>query len=541
MVWAAAGDSWTKVVPLSAAAAGIACARYAAGSFASGWGSWLDIDEDCADVVVYTSTMGEALGFRTRFLAHMGNYPELKVRSFVGSSDLDDARACCLEVFLANVAYNAATGTSRYPTNETDHRPLLVILGDSYPSIVDHLRGPDEHGRCCAITGPENCCVVDREVWDFDFLEGPPFGMVHRVPANSLVECDRACTAADQWNDPSGAYVDPFCRSILMVGDYSNDTEIRPEATTVALETAYSMTAYGYPPHDFLLESDYNPWQGPPNLNAKHVALRNLLQSGVRVLWGFGFRASAAHWPGAFLPPPDPAYPTPMQRLIAIQPCCHTVDCASTDPNAVPFAEAWLFNDPDETVIAATLGHASGGYYRQHAEAAMLYLDGWLTYSTYPEERQAFPLDRIAVYALEEAHAQQLPVMEEYFNSAYTVGAYVMMHAGGSAPGQVFSGSGTPWLKGSDRPLALEWLRGPNGVVRLRASSPRTSQATLKVMDPLGRVIATLLDGTLRKGDSFLTWLGKDSAGLSAPSGVYYAYLESESGEHATAKVLHVR
>jgi flagellar hook assembly protein FlgD len=68
----------------------------------------------------------------------------------------------------------------------------------------------------------------------------------------------------------------------------------------------------------------------------------------------------------------------------------------------------------------------------------------------------------------------------------------------------------------------------------------RPSAVRAEVLDPAGRVVATLLSGESRPGGrNQLRWDGRATGGASAPSGVYFFRLEA-AGETRAAKVLRI-
>jgi len=51
---------------------------------------------------------------------------------------------------------------------------------------------------------------------------------------------------------------------------------------------------------------------------------------------------------------------------------------------------------------------------------------------------------------------------------------------------------------------------------------------TLRVFDAKGAKVATLFDGQASGGSTTVRWNGRDQAGRSVPSGVYFYRLEGE-------------
>ena len=65
----------------------------------------------------------------------------------------------------------------------------------------------------------------------------------------------------------------------------------------------------------------------------------------------------------------------------------------------------------------------------------------------------------------------------------------------------------------------------PTRRVRFAIDSPRDLEARLEVFDAMGRRLESLLQGTLPKGSSSVSWDLSTADGTSVPSGVYFARL----------------
>ena len=94
-----------------------------------------------------------------------------------------------------------------------------------------------------------------------------------------------------------------------------------------------------------------------------------------------------------------------------------------------------------------------------------------------------------------------------------------------------------PWLAyesltvpGRDRErFGLRAIASASGV-RFVAEAPRALDATLTLVDVAGRRVRRLHDGALAPGLTPFEWDGRADAGFAAPSGVYFAVLESALG-----------
>ncbi len=482
----------------------------------------------CADLLVYTSELGYNAGMIDSFMAYMDIYPSLKMRAFVGSVELEDARLACEEVYEANVAYNQETGTDRFPTDLTAKPPLLVILGDSYPLIVDHWwQEGSTYPGCCE---GDSCCPADRLVWDLN--ENGWFGLVHRIPADNAAEVALACQAANEWNDPNSGLTDVNHGVIMTVGDFATSASVLDEPCGVADVAAGHLISCGYGVKPPLIESDYSPWC---NDEAKRGALRDQMDDGAVLLWGLGLRTCNVHWPGWFVTFPYPdSLETPQQRMVALQAGCNTGEIGTVDTvNVRPFAEAWLFNNPEQTVIVGSVGHYGAGFYGEHELAQELYLDGWLTSCFNGTEDYA--LDWVVKYAVVEARNQGLERLEDYFLASGTIGGYVFAHPGSGCPaaGSVGEQPGAGFR--------MRVMGNPGRIHRVELSGKVGSQVCLEVFDVAGRTLCRLFDGEMVQERMYLTWLGRDRNERDMPSGVYFARIIENGEVRGEVKMLHVK
>ncbi len=75
--------------------------------------------------------------------------------------------------------------------------------------------------------------------------------------------------------------------------------------------------------------------------------------------------------------------------------------------------------------------------------------------------------------------------------------------------------------------LARAWPNPFNPRVNFSFELPREAHARLAVFDLRGREVTTLVDGILAEGNHSTSWDGRDTAGRSAPAGVYLAIMQS--------------
>ena len=65
-------------------------------------------------------------------------------------------------------------------------------------------------------------------------------------------------------------------------------------------------------------------------------------------------------------------------------------------------------------------------------------------------------------------------------------------------------------------------------------------RGSVAVCDTQGRVVRTLVDGTLPAGEQVIAWDGRDAQGRMVASGIYYYELRT-AAEHARGKLTRIR
>ena len=76
--------------------------------------------------------------------------------------------------------------------------------------------------------------------------------------------------------------------------------------------------------------------------------------------------------------------------------------------------------------------------------------------------------------------------------------------------------------------------------IEIVCSLPSPSVATLRIYDAQGRLVRTLVDGTMASGIVVVRWQGTDAFGRRVPCGAYLMYLSTKTG-CATAKAVRMR
>ncbi len=82
------------------------------------------------------------------------------------------------------------------------------------------------------------------------------------------------------------------------------------------------------------------------------------------------------------------------------------------------------------------------------------------------------------------------------------------------------------------------WPNPFNPSVTLAMEVPAAGSASLDLYDVRGRLVAQLYDGFLPEGRREIVWDGRDAAGRTAPSGVYFARLKTQAGQAVQKLVL---
>ncbi|MEZ4649211.1 MAG: C25 family cysteine peptidase [Candidatus Eisenbacteria bacterium] len=97
------------------------------------------------------------------------------------------------------------------------------------------------------------------------------------------------------------------------------------------------------------------------------------------------------------------------------------------------------------------------------------------------------------------------------------------------------SAAGLQFALGAARP------NPSNGTTQLELTLPRASRGRVVVVDPSGRIVRTLIDGTLDAGVAEVEWDGLDDAGRGLGAGVYFVRAEINAFGKRSSKVIRVR
>jgi hypothetical protein len=96
-----------------------------------------------------------------------------------------------------------------------------------------------------------------------------------------------------------------------------------------------------------------------------------------------------------------------------------------------------------------------------------------------------------------------------------------------------------PLLPRAGRAVLLQNRPNPfNPVTTIRFALPAAGHVTLRVYDPAGRLVRTLIDGRLEGGWREIAWNGRDDTGRSVASGVYFCRLATDRSTSAVKMIL---
>ncbi len=101
----------------------------------------------------------------------------------------------------------------------------------------------------------------------------------------------------------------------------------------------------------------------------------------------------------------------------------------------------------------------------------------------------------------------------------------------------VITGAGTPETPHAAY-LEQNFPNPFNPSTTIRFGLDQAGPVSLKIYDPSGRLVATIIDKTMLEGNYSETWDGKDSAGYPAPSGVYFYRLRTDSATRTRKMIL---
>ncbi|MCK4510449.1 T9SS type A sorting domain-containing protein, partial [bacterium] len=87
------------------------------------------------------------------------------------------------------------------------------------------------------------------------------------------------------------------------------------------------------------------------------------------------------------------------------------------------------------------------------------------------------------------------------------------------------------YASGGEMPLVFRLVQNApnpfNPVTKVAYHVPRESEVTIRVYDVSGRVVTTLVDGVVEAGRHAAVWNGRNDAGESVGSGIYFCTMEA--------------
>jgi len=126
-------------------------------------------------------------------------------------------------------------------------------------------------------------------------------------------------------------------------------------------------------------------------------------------------------------------------------------------------------------------------------------------------------IDIASAFELTEYHSASDPVYKE----AFEIGA---QNAGGEDEGMTLSAYPNPF----------------NPTTRITYSVERETRVTIEIYNVLGQKVMTLVDGVVEPGSYVKIWYGRNSSGVSAAAGVYFATIHANK-KNETIKLLLAR
>jgi len=173
--------------------------------------------------------------------------------------------------------------------------------------------------------------------------------------------------------------------------------------------------------------------------------------------------------------------------------------------------------EPGDELVAYADGHVVGAT-RVVDSSMPIVLSAWGSYTEYGANLPGYvegDAIELRLYSLSEGR--------ELYVESDLEGAYY-----GSTP--LTSGTGVV-LTSSAVPMAYDLMQNyPNPFnpsTTIGFSVPESAHVTLSIYDMTGRLVTTLVDGTVDMGVHMVEWSGEDSSGSMVSAGVYIYALES--------------
>jgi hypothetical protein len=344
---------------------------------------------------------------------------------------------------------------------------------------------------------------------------------VARLPLTHRWKVARAVQNFLNWAD----VVSPTDRALFAVGDVEfggNSPQGLPELMD-GLISQFESNGFQT---KYMRDSDYDF----EDMETRQMDMADSLNLGVDILINIGVVSSRWRLGGDFIcevcEPSwqmnwlDNSGPRP---FVLFAPTCDLSDFDRDNPTYEnPLAEQFLYNDPDKPAAVAWISHGRGN---------------WKTYyMIFAEEfvAQLFSGDAIDLldcyWKTKKSCWIKYPEMHNYLLGLFYLGWPVTLR------GTCTSGADdAPTV-----PATLTLRVSPNpamSLVALNFGLPRSGPVKIEVFDVQGRRVIVLADSHYEAGWQETTWCGRNSAGRSVASGMYFARITTER-KAATAKFI---
>ncbi|MEZ4650118.1 MAG: FlgD immunoglobulin-like domain containing protein [Candidatus Eisenbacteria bacterium] len=476
------------------------------------------IDEECADVVVYSADadmIGPVRDHVQNYLTAEGR--AMKVRCFWGPPDFENIQAAIAEVHQANRDYLDICEPSCPRDYPVFPGPVGVLVGD--PSRVryhsfddDPVNNPCRQERCCSYNDAGN------SNYDANWIPDCPIMVIDAQSVDSLVA---KLATAEEWN--AGEFVESSGRVLVLAGDDFNGTPGTLLSDGLAHVTAAYQTQ-GTPAVQ-LLESDYESyWDGK-------AAARDVINQGVESIWFQGYATGVDHWTDFLRGTTCAESLDTKQRVMAFGPTCEVLGVRWNHVDD-PFYRRVQQNDPERTVVIGILGQMNGDWDFRHEMAREVLVNEL-------ESRETWETMAHVAWRVNYVLATQFGGMYRNYGRGLSLFANGLVWP----PAGVLSTADAPTHSAGSRSMALWATRTRLGIdIRFTLEGP--GDVLLEVFAVNGRKVGEIVRGQLQEGTHRWTWYGRDTNGTAVASGVYLLRLRAKDGdgEHvATSKVVVVK
>ena len=421
----------------------------------------------------------------------------------------------CGTVQTTSNAENVRTTLADYYNAWVDQhwgrRPRVVFIGEANEDPASPLNNlgtfysPDSTGICFYTT----TCPRDPYLVDFngDLLPDLPWT---RVPVNNVAELNNAvqtyCDVLD------GVHISSP-KAVIFDGDIDMNCDIvaEPHDTNVLVQQMYQ--SHGIPTV-MIRDSQFADcwdWVSRQNL------AKNTINAGVTELVGSGQFSDRGISPAFLIQDGYPPYRnmgmvTTPQRLVGLFPACDFGDGDRRNPSSYPsIFKSFLVAPPTGTTAVFWASHGRGAWCPAHTFWEREFI-------TVRHSNQCTDLAEVGWQAYNNVGTQQ-PGLLDYLGTVQFYGWPVAL------PGFPVAVNESPPV---GTQLMLANTPNPFNVrTAIKFSLERNEEATLRVFDPQGRLVVTLLKGYTEAGWHTIAWDGTDQFGRSCASGCYYARLEA--------------